>query len=151
MSAGRAYRVEPAPVGDLLPGADYTDACAVGLEPDARTAPEWARAVFEGAPPPARLFLRAGWRLLGIRLGPASADHVLGWRIAATTPAQVVLAADSRVVGPTRLLLRVEPHRTVLATYLRREGPVARPVWALIAPLHRPILRALLARAAASR
>ncbi|WP_147397421.1 hypothetical protein [Amycolatopsis panacis] len=64
---------------------------------DQRTAEQWARAVWEDAPLPMRMFLRAGWRCLGLR-SPRAPDRVLGWTIAESTPDSVVLEIPSRIM-----------------------------------------------------
>jgi len=73
--AVRAHRVEmPEHIRarETLADPDYTYACEVTAPgTDGRTAEQWARAVFEGAPRPARWFMLAGWVVvLRLRLAP---------------------------------------------------------------------------------
>ncbi|MER6950127.1 DUF2867 domain-containing protein [Nonomuraea sp. NPDC000554] len=147
----RARRVAASLPGTAAP--DYTDAFEVTTGVGAARSPEqWARAVFEDAPPPVRWFLLVGWRgVLGLRLGPRpSADHVLGWRIAASEPGSVLLTVRSALMT-AQLRLREAGSTVVLTstvTYTRRG---ARPLWALVGPVHRRMVPYLLARAASRR
>lgn len=149
----RARRIEmPARLrdADTLTDPGYTFACAVPVAAtDDRTAEQWARAVFEGAPRPVRWFLLTGWILiLRLRLGPrTSAAHVLGWRILSATPAAVTLVTDSPLFT-THLVVEVRDSRAVHATFLRFEHGFGRLLWAITDPIHRLTIRALLTRAA---
>jgi Protein of unknown function (DUF2867) len=154
----RARRV--APDGDLLAvdtlaDPDYVDAFRVdALEvpggADPRSAEQWVRAAFEGAPAPVRAVLLVGWRYgLGFRLGPRpSPDHVFGWRIVEATPEVIVLGVESRVLGPAHLVCRVAPAGVVLATFVRFERRGARAVWSVVGLVHRQAQPYLLGRAA---
>jgi hypothetical protein len=141
----RARSIEPRDPG-VLPRPDYLDALEVAGRD--RTAEDWARATFEGAPF-ARL-LRLGWRYgLWLRLGPyPAAGHVLGWPILETAPDRLVLGVDSAVLGPCRLVFAAGSGRLLVNTVIRFEHPAARPVWTVVSPVHRLITRLLLARAA---
>ena len=136
-------------VGD----ADYAAAWeVVTTRGDRRSAEQWARASFEGAPPALRASIVAGWVAgLGLRLGPRpSPDHVLGWRIVSATPDLIVLRVPSVVVGTAHLVVRVEDSRVVLTSFVRHEKRkrLSRAVWSAVAPLHQRIVPFLLAHAA---
>jgi Protein of unknown function (DUF2867) len=134
----------------VLAGPDYLDATACAVDGAARTAEDWARATFEGAPGPVRVVLRLGWRWgLRLGLGPYPAPgHVLGWPILDGAPDRMVLGVRSSVLGPCRLVVQVEPDRMVLTTVIRYEHRISRPVWTVVGPLHRLITRLLVTRAA---
>lgn len=122
----------------------YTDSFQVGIRGE-RSAEQWARTVFEGAPAPLRWFLRTGWRwVLGLRLGPVgSPEHVQGWRIDAVTDDAITLAVASPLLS-ARLETRVAPgtlHVATEVTYLR---PAARFLWVAVVPVHVAIIRHLL-------
>lgn len=147
----RAHRV----VGtrDLRDGGtpfDYVDSFAVGTsEPDARSAEQWFREVFEAPPAPLRWFLLVGWRgVLGLRLGPRpSPDHVLGWRIVSvgTDTARLELRSTSMTA---QLELRLCGSTAVWNTQLRFKRRRARPLWTTVGVVHRHIVPRLLDRAA---
>ncbi len=149
----RARRVEPdaaARSGDTLADPDYADAFAIDPGTEDRSAEQWARTAFEGAPAGLRWFLLIGWRfVLGIRLGPRpSPQHVLGWPIVLATRDTIVLGVESAVVGPSHLLFRVADGRVVAATFVRFDRPGARAIWSARGLIHRPTLSYLLAHAA---
>ncbi len=156
MPTHRARRVDVA-AGVATDGgaADYASAFAVSV-PDAgaRSAEQWARSVFEGAPVVLRWFLILGWKVvLRLRLGPRnSPDHVLGWRIAANTPQTATrqtttLQAASSLVTAHKVLV-VDDGRVTVTTMVRYERPLARLVWSAIAPVHHRLEPLLLTRAA---
>jgi hypothetical protein len=127
---------------------DYEDAFLVEAGRD-RTAEQWARAVLEDAPRLMRRKLRRGWRALGLRVGsPRSARRVLGWEMRRSTSDVVLLGAGSFIGMPGELLFRREPDGLLFATFIRQGNPVARALWARVAPGHRQVVRSLLARAA---
>ncbi len=129
---------------------DYRDAFEVPTDrTETRTPEQWARAVFEGALPPVRWFLLVGWRgVLGLRLGPRpSPDHVLGWRIAETSPEAVRLELRSALMT-AHLILRVAGSTAVLTTHVYYTRRLAHPLWAAAGLIHRQIIPYLLGRAA---
>ena len=117
---------------------------------DAKTAEQWARAIFEGAPRALRWFIVAGWTVgLGLRLGPrGSADHVLGWKFVSNAPESVVLSVRSIVLGTAHLVVHVDASRVLLASLVHYEKPWSGAVWSMAKPLHHQIIPFLLARAA---
>ncbi len=129
---------------------DYEDAFFVDADPGRdRTAEQWARAVLEDAPLIVRRRLRRGWRALGLKLGSArSGRRVLGWEVRRSTPDLVLLAAGSRIGMPGELLFKRERHGLLFATFVQQKNPVARAVWARIAPRHQRVVRSLLTQAA---
>jgi Protein of unknown function (DUF2867) len=133
----------------VLAGPDYLDATELAGGP-ARTAEDWARSVFEGAPRTVRAVLRLGWRRgLGLRLGPyPAAGHVLGWPVVEAEPGRLVLGVRSAVLGPCRLVFQVDPARLLLTTAIRYEHRISRPVWTVVSPVHRIVTRLLVTRAA---
>jgi hypothetical protein len=154
--SSRAHRVElPEEIraSDVLADPDYTYACEVAIgATDVRSAEQWVRDVFEGAPQALRQFVVFGWIVaLGVRLGPRpSFDHVLGWRIAHSTDETIVLKAPFRF-GEACNVLRVESSRIVLATFVRYEKPMARTAWSIAAVLHERIIPYLMSHAAQHR
>jgi hypothetical protein len=148
----RARRVEVAETGDPLGRSDYASAFAVSRRAgDERSAEQWARAAFEGAPAALRTFVVVGWRYgLGFRLGPrGSAAHVLGWKIASSTPEVVVLTLQSPLVTAHKVV-RVDAARVAMTTFVRYERAPARALWSAAAPVHHRTEPYLLGRAAAS-
>jgi hypothetical protein len=132
---------------------DYSDAFEVTLVSGTHphSAEEWSRAVFEGAPRPVRWFLLTGWRVvLGLRLVPEfSPRRVLGWGIASNEPDMIRLESQSSMIA-ARLTFRVSGATVVLTTGVHFTGPMARPLWTAIGPVHRQALPYLLRRAVAS-
>jgi hypothetical protein len=131
---------------------DYTDAFEVSPpSPDRRSAEQWSRAVFEGAPRPVRWFLLTGWRVvLGLRPGPQrTSGHVLGWRIVSHRPDTIVLEMRSPIMT-ARLVLRVSAAKVFLSTNVHYTAPAARPLWTIVGPIHRQAIPYLLGRAASS-
>jgi hypothetical protein len=134
-----------------LARVDYEDAfrVEVGSARD-RTAAEWARAIVEGAPASLRHGLRRGWSALGYRLGPTRSERfVLGWEVRRSTPDFVLLGATSRLGMPAELLLKRQQQALLFATFVQKQNPLARIVWAAVEPGHRPVVRYVLEQAAA--
>jgi hypothetical protein len=132
-----------------LTGADYRYACQLTTHGDhVRTAEDWARAVFEGAPSAVRGFVVAGWVVgLRLQLGPRpSPSYVLGWSILSNTPETVVLATESPLLT-ARLVVQVQPQAVVHATFVGYKRRLARVFWAVAAPIHRLTIPYLLRHA----
>jgi hypothetical protein len=92
--------------------------------------------------------LRRGWWALGLRLGPAQDPRrVLGWRIRHSDPDHAILAGDSIWGMRAELLFERAPDGLLFATALRLRNPLARAIWAAVAPQHRRVVRHLLADA----
>jgi hypothetical protein len=130
--------------------ADFVCAYEVDFAPgDERSAEQWARDAWEGAPAPLRWFMLAGWRLvLGLRLGPRSApDHILGWSITRCTPDETVCQLESRFLSASNIFRRVD-RRLVWSTHVTYDRPIARVIWPPVSLLHRPLVRIALGRAA---
>jgi hypothetical protein len=117
---------------------------------DARStsAEQWARATWEGAPTIVRWFLTVGWRFgLGLRLAPGLAPtNVLGWRIVDDRPDTITLQARSALLTGHNVVT-VQESTVLWTTLVRYEQPVARPIWRLIEPVHRIVLRYVLTHA----
>ena len=131
---------------------DYDDCflAPVGSAAYENTAEEWARAMIEGAPRTTRESLIRGWRMIGLRNGPADApDRVLGWEIRRNEPDVVLLGARSWIGMAGELLFKREPEGLLFATFISQGNPAARLMWAPIGPNHRRIVADLLERAAA--
>ena len=64
------------------------------------TPEQWLRAIWEGGPKLLRVVLPVAWKFgLGLRLGSTGdTTRILGWRIVATNPNRVTVAADSRLM-----------------------------------------------------
>jgi hypothetical protein len=146
----RAHRVvvrEAAP--DELGWADYVDTFAVRRWPrDTRSPETLARAALETAPTAARLIVRFAWAVLGFRLGPqGSPTHILGWRILRSDPSLVEIATEGRHVT-SRIIVRDTQGEIVATTFLAWQSPIIRPIWAILAPMHRRMARLLIDRVA---
>jgi hypothetical protein len=148
---GRARRLEPAETdaGDGLTDADYASSFAVDVDgADARSPEQWARGTLEGAPRILRWFVLIGWKaVLRLRLEPRSAGTILGWGIRSRTADTVTLEVGSSLVTG-RKVLKVEPDRLVLTTFVRFERTQGRVLWSVIAPIHHLIEPLLLTLAA---
>jgi len=147
----RARRVEVPEETDALAGSSYASAFAVSMPgADARSAEQWARAVFECAPAALRSFVLFGWRyVLGFRLGPRpSPAHVLGWKILSNAPDALVLELRSPF-ATARKIVRVEHSRVVISTFVRYERRLGGALWAAVAPVHHRTEPWLLGHAAA--
>lgn len=127
---------------------DYADAFIVDAGRD-RTAEQWVRAVFNGAPLTVRTRLVTGWLGLGLKLGPPwSPGRVLGWKVAHTSPTVVRLAADSLVGLRAELLFCADPGGLLFATLIQQTNPAARAVWLRVTPTHQKVVHSLLRHAA---
>jgi hypothetical protein len=137
------------PALTTLAHVDYADAFLVQTEQaQARTAEQWVRAMFGTAPPGRRRALRGGWTALGFKLGPAESDRfLLGWELRRTTPDHVLLAADSRIGMPAELYLQRREDALLFGTFVQHSNPIARVVWAVTEPRHRPVVRSVLEQA----
>jgi hypothetical protein len=143
--------VAPVPgFGGAGANADFACAYAVTVAPDdGRSAEEWARTAWEGAPSAQRWFILAGWRLvLGLQLGPRpSPDHILGWRMVDTRPEEVVCHARSWFLGADNIFHRADD-RLVWSTFVTYERLVARALWPPVSIVHRLVVRRALRRSA---
>jgi hypothetical protein len=131
------------------PDADFACAYEIDRRPDdERSAEQWARAAWEGAPAPMRWFMLAGWRLvLGLRLGPRpSADHILGWRIVDRRQERTVCRLRSWFLDASNTFQTVDG-RLVWSTFVTYERPIGRLIWPPVSLLHRPLVRIALRRA----
>lgn len=153
-SSAHARRIdvsERARALDPLTEPHYAASWEVAIaDGDTRSAEQWARDIFEGAPPALRRFIVTGW-IAGLRLtlGPrASPDHVLGWRIVTTTPELIILSVQSALIGTAHFVLHLEGSRVLLTNFVRYEKPAARPIWATVQPLHHRIVPYLFGHAA---
>ena len=127
---------------------DYQDACAAEIRGPQRSGEGWARAFLEEAPPEIQTALRCGWRSLGLQLDSEGRDRVLGWKLRRGAPDLALLAARSPLGIEAEVLLKRDGPTLRAATFLRLGNPLARAIWAPVAPGHRQVVRALLKRAA---
>jgi hypothetical protein len=133
-----------------LPRVDYEDAflVEVGTAPD-RTGEQWARAALEGAPTSVRGGLQKGWLALGLRLDrDQSGQSVLGWELRHSDAEFALLGARSRFGMPAELLFKPQQETLLFATFVQQQNPIARALWAAVAPRHRRVVPHLLGRAA---
>ncbi|QBD78144.1 DUF2867 domain-containing protein [Ktedonosporobacter rubrisoli] len=152
IGATRAYRIAPPRVQTGDNPADYIDEFEVSiLDGDARTAEQWARAIFEEAPLPVRWFLLFGWRwVLGLRLGPRlSSTHVLGWQIVKREPDAISLELRSALMV-AQLSMHLVGSKLIWNTYVYYTRGLARPLWTAVGLLHRCTVPALLGYTASS-
>jgi hypothetical protein len=146
-----ARQVDIPPVAralSTLSRIDYEDGFVAEIDPAREeTAEEWARVVLEDAPRVVQAKLRWGWFALGLKLGWTGSDQsVLGWAVRRRTRRFVLLGAGSRLGMPAELLIKRERHSLLVATFVQRENPLARGIWASVAPTHRHVVPALLER-----
>jgi hypothetical protein len=153
-SSARARRVEVTEHTrnlDTLADPDYAAAWEVIIPVgDTRSAEQWARAIFEDAPPALRAFVVAGWTVgLRLSLGPRpSPDYVLGWKIESATGDQIILSVESMLIGTAQFVLHLENSQVLLTNFVRYEKPAARQIWSAVQPLHHRIVPYLLGHAA---
>ena len=133
-----------------LARVDYSDAFRVTTARGRKRGAEaWMRAVLEDAPAPMRAQLLSGWTALGLKLArPGREGSVLGWEVRHSEPGHVRLGADSRAGMPAELLLFREKGALLFSTYIQFESAAVRLAWKAVEPVHCPIVRLLLARAA---
>jgi hypothetical protein len=134
-----------------LARVDYVDACLADASalPE-RTAEQWARAMLEDAPSDTRRALRLVWTSLGLKLGSTGNERlVLGWELRRSTPDVALVGADSLLGMRGEVLLKRQSDSLLVATFIQLQNPVARAVWARVAPGHRQTVRNLLEEAAA--
>ncbi len=149
----QVQRIDVPPTIAAAESLDYASAFALtfsgsGAKP--RSAEQWTRAVFEGAPALLRSCILFGWRfVLGLRLRPEAADHVLGWSVTASAPEPdtVTLAADSRLLSAENIVA-ADDAVVVWVTVVRYESRLARPLWVVASKVHHLTIRFLLGRAA---
>jgi hypothetical protein len=150
------WRSHEVPVPDELTArqdlatTDFAYACRLDVDTaPARSAEQWARAVFEDAPKALRWFIVSGWIVgLGLRLGSRrSRDYVLGWTIVSNTPDVIVLGVGSFMLT-ARLVVRVSESDVVHATFVRYDRRPAKLIWPIAAVMHRRIIPLLLRGAA---
>jgi hypothetical protein len=132
--------------------SEHDFACAYEIaiaSGDKRSSEEWARDIWEGAPPPIRWFMIAGWRLaLRLRLGPLhSPDHILGWRIVARSADETVCRLGSGFLDAHNIFQRVDG-TFVWSTFVTYERRGARVIWPPVSLIHRLLVRISLRRAA---
>jgi hypothetical protein len=124
----------------------YTAGVSASASADALA---WARASFEGAPLPMRIFLVGGWTLLLLDGRPRSdASHVLGWPIARATPETTVLQRRSRLGMHATLVFTARDEMVTFASAMAYTNRLGRIVWAGVAPIHRWAVRLVLTHAA---
>lgn len=152
-SRARQIAVPPAARAlSTLTRVDYEDAFLVETGPcRKRTGEQWARSILEDAPCTMRSKLRCGWTALGLKLGATGSEgFVLGWEVRRSTPVLALLAAGSRLGLPAQLLFERRGDTLLLATFVQQENPVARAMWAAVAPMHRQVVPRVLERAISS-
>ena len=127
---------------------DYTDTFIAEVEPAQDwTGEQWARAMLEGAPATTRSALRRAWFALGVRLGSTRDERlVLGWEVRRSTPEVALLGARSLLGLEGEVLFKLHQDTLLFGTFLQLKNPIARAVWARVAPGHRRVVRHLLER-----
>jgi hypothetical protein len=130
---------------------DYADAFEVALAAsDGRSAEELVRAGLENVPRwLGAAVLVVHRHVLRLDLAPLSApNHLLGWEIADRGPNSIRLHATGPLVEGVLVAKRIPPSTAALETFVSFRRPVARVVWAAVAPIHRAVVPVLLRRAA---
>jgi hypothetical protein len=132
-----------------LPQVDYADAFLVDTRRvGRRSGEEWARAMLEEAPAGVQASLWRGWWLLGLKVEPRGAPGtVLGWQLVHSDDDFALLALESRLGMPARLLLKPEGEMLLFGTFIQHRNPLMRAVWSAIAQPHQEIVPRLLAQA----
>ena len=127
---------------------DDADAFAVRGRAD-RPAEDVVRLAVDGAPLALQVLVRVAQRgVLGLRLGPwRSREHVGGWAVLRSRPEEAVFGARGPLVA-ARIVVTAGADAVTVTTLLRHERPVARWLWAGLAPVHRAVARFLLDRTA---
>jgi hypothetical protein len=133
-----------------LTDSDYRYGCVLTTRTAGeRSAEEWAREMFEGAPRLVRQSIVLGWRFgLGLRLGPIGRpSHVLGWEIARQSTGDALLRVSSPLLD-ARLVVKTRTDTVVHLTLVRYRSRVTRAWWAIAAPVHECVIPYLLRSAA---
>ena len=73
---------------------------------------------------------------------------MLGWGVRRSTPDVAVLGARSRLGLPGELAFVREADSVTVVTLVQLRNPLARAMWAAVAPRHRQVVPHLLRRAA---
>ncbi len=131
--------------------SDYADAFEVSLAAtDGRSAEELVRAGLESVPRwLGAAVLLAHRHVLRFDLAPLSApNHLLGWQIADREPDSIRLTATGPLLDGELVAKRVPPSTARLETFVNYRRPMARLVWAAVAPIHRAVVPVLLRGAA---
>ncbi len=157
MTKAKAVQARRVAVSDPVPPeTNYASAFEIATgDADAHSAEEWVRTTFEHAPRSLRWFVLLGWTtVLRLRLGPRpSPDHVLGWRIVATTPERITLEVRSTLIV-ARKVVDVRPATVAMTTFVHYERPLGRLLWSAVAPVHHrtePLLLTSAARRTAAQ
>jgi hypothetical protein len=125
---------------------DYADAFEVTLaDGDPRSAEQVVRDGLARAPSALRsVILIAHRRVLRLNVGP---DF---WPIVASDPDMVRLEAAGLLIAGALVARRIGGRTARLTTFVTYQGPFARIVWPIVAPLHRRVAPYLMERAARS-
>ena len=130
---------------------DYADAFEVSLAAtDGRSADELVRAGLQSVPRwLGAVVLIAHRHVLRFDLAALSApNQLLGWEIAEREPDSIRLTATGALLDGVLVAKRVPPSTARLETFVRYRRPMARLVWAAVAPIHRAVVPVLLRGAA---
>jgi len=132
-----------------LASIDYEDAFLVEVRSgEDRTPEHWARTMLEDAPGIMRSALPWGWFALGLKHASTRSERVvLGWEVRRSTPDFALLGAGSRLGLPAELLFERRAQALLFATFVQHDNPIARAVWAGVAPVHRQVVRYALEQA----
>lgn len=129
---------------------DYEDGFAIETGAARNRTPEqWARALLEDAPTTRG---RALWRLaatVGVlpRAGGSRRRSVGAWTQRRSTPEVAIVAAGAPVGISAEMIFSLEREALLWTTFVQLRNPLARRLWARIAPVHRGVVPALLKRA----
>jgi hypothetical protein len=133
------------------PPCDYADAFEVSLATgDGRSAEELVRAGPENIPRwLGAAVLIAHRHVLRFDLAPSSApNHLIGWQIGDRDHDSIRLSAGGPLMDGVLIARRIAPSAAALETFVSYRRPLARVVWAVVAPIHRAVVPVLLQRAA---
>jgi len=132
---------------NLLDRVDYADAFIAKNVPS-HTPEEWARIIVHNASPLVREFVFRAHQILRLRVERSdSPEELMGWTIRHRGPHECVLGTEGALVTP-RIVVTTPQGQLLVATLLRYDHVSARPIWTVIAPIHRAVARYLLPNAA---
>lgn len=130
---------------------DYADAFEITVAAtDGRSAEALVRSGLENVPRwLGAAVLVVHRHVLRLDLAPLSApNHLLGWEIADREPDCIRLHATGPLLDGVLVARRIPPSIAALETFVSYRWPVARLIWAAVAPIHRAVVPVVLRRAA---
>ncbi|ANY07769.1 DUF2867 domain-containing protein [Pseudonocardia sp. HH130630-07] len=137
----------------LLDRIDYGDAFTADVPPgalDSTRAAEHAQAIARQVMPRwmTAAVLAIHRHVLGLQLTTSDQSSLLpGWRLLRHDPDTLAYGVTGGLITP-RVVLVAAPEQLIVTTVVRYDHRATPAVWALVAPLHRLVVRFVLARTA---